>query len=310
MRGLGHEPVRAAHLFLEGHAPGAVDPHAEDGVDHGVAAAHLVGERLDHDALIVRHTVEHLAGLHEPGAQRGGRPRLEPAFTLRPVGEVRIVHAPGGVTAQAADGEAEVERARGMLALPERDRRRHAVRVFHQHAVGAHLLDLPRIGAEQEDVARQRLGDELLVERADLQIGLGHVDVVEPGVLDGAPGGQRQEARAAARVQPVVHAVPEHARRHPLDLVGQGLGHRAHDLAKRVVRKRPVRSGVDEALPQRVGLDRLGGHGRHDLLGEHVERRVEHGHAVQRPLVNRAHHRRRLHQLLALGHHDSALGHP
>ena len=44
----------------------------------------------------------------------------------------------------------------------------------------------PGVGAEQEDVAGQALGDELLVERADLQIGLGDEDVEEAGVGDGA----------------------------------------------------------------------------------------------------------------------------
>ena len=155
VRGLGHQAVRAAHLFFQRHAPGAVDAHAEDGMDHRVAPAHLVGERLHDDALIVRHAVEDLAGLHEPRAQRRRRARLQPALAFCPIGEVGIVDAPGRIAAQPSDGQAEIERARGMLALPERDGRRHAVRVLDQHAVRAHLDDLPRVRAEQEDVARQ-----------------------------------------------------------------------------------------------------------------------------------------------------------
>ena len=183
------------------------------------------------------------------------------------------------------------------------------MRVLDQHAVRAHLDDLPRVRAEQEDVARQRLGDELLVQRADFQIGLGHVDVVEPGVLDRSTRGQREESRAAARVQAVVHAIPQHARRHAFDLVGQGLGHRADDLAERLARQRAIRRRLDEALPQRVGIDRLGGDGGDDLLREHVEWRVGHRHAIERALVDRPHDRRGLHQLLALGDDEAPLRH-
>jgi hypothetical protein len=155
MRGLGHQAERAAHLLLERHAPCPVHAHAEDRVDHRVAPAHLVGERLDHDAAVVRHAVEDFAGLREPRLHRRGGARLEPTLAVGPGFEVGRVQAVGGLAAQPADGDTKVVRARGMLALPERDRRRHAVRVLDQHAVGAHLDDLPRVGAEQEDVAGQ-----------------------------------------------------------------------------------------------------------------------------------------------------------
>src|SRR2546426_7430068 len=107
-----------------------------------------------------------------------------------------------------------------MLAPPEGYRGGHAVRVLHQDAVGAHLRDPPRVGPEEEDVAGQALGDELLVEGADLQIGVGDVDVVEPRVRDRAARRQREQAAPAAGVQAVVDAVPEDARRGPPYLRG------------------------------------------------------------------------------------------
>ena len=214
---LGDE-AGAPQLLLQDHAPGAVDAHAEDRVDHRVAAAHLVRERLDDDPLIVGDAVENLTGLDEPGPHRRGRPRVEAADLRGPLLELRRVDALGGIAAQPPDREAQLPRAGRVLAPPERNRRRHPLGVLDQDAIGADLDDLPRVRAEQEDVAREALRHELLVERADLQVGLGDEDVVEAVVGNGASGGERQEPAAPARVQPVVHAVPQNPRRGALDL--------------------------------------------------------------------------------------------
>src|SRR4030095_1909816 len=103
-------------------------------------------------------------------------------------------------------------------------------RVFHQDAVALDLGDLPGVRTQQEDVAGQALGDELLVERADFQIRVGDVDVVEPGVGDGAARGESQEAAAPTRVQAIVDPVPQHARRCASDFQRQRLGHGADHL--------------------------------------------------------------------------------
>jgi hypothetical protein len=194
-----------------------------------------------------------------------------------------------------------------VLALPERDRRRHALRVLDQHAIGAHLHDLPGVRAEQEDVAGQALGHELLVERADLQVGLGDEDVVEPVVGNRPAGGERQEPAAPPRVQAVVHAVPQDPRGGALDLGGQRLGERADHRHERLALEPAVGRRVEQPRVQRVDRQRLGGHRRDDLLGEHVERRVGHHDPVEVALVDRADDRRRLEQLLALGDDDPAL---
>ena len=77
------------------------------------------------------------------------------------------------------------------------------------HAHGAHL-DLghpPRVGAEQEDVARRRLDREVLVHRAHGHaVGIEH-DAVVAGLGDGAAAGQRGQARAPAGPQAPVDGV-------------------------------------------------------------------------------------------------------
>src|SRR5207247_10669127 len=111
---------------------------------------------------------------------------------------------------------------------PVRDRRRHALRVLDEHTVGADLDAPPRVRAEEEDVTREALGDELLVERADLEIGLGDEDVEEPRVGDRPARGEGEEAAAASRVEAVVHAVPEDAGRGAFDLGGERRGAPPH----------------------------------------------------------------------------------
>src|SRR3989442_548982 len=114
MAGLGDQAHRAPELFLQDHAPGAVDPHAKDRMDHRVAAAHLVRERLDHDSLVVGHAVEDLAGLHEPGPHRRGGARVEPAGRRCPRLEIRCVGLLGGAPADAAAGPPHLPRPHGI----------------------------------------------------------------------------------------------------------------------------------------------------------------------------------------------------
>jgi len=107
-------------------------------------------------------------------------------------------------------------------------------------------------------------------------------------------------------VEPIVHAVPQDARRRALHLGGQRLGERAHDRQEGIALERAIRRGVPQAREQRVDGEGLGRDGRHDLLGEHVERRVGHDDAVELPLLDGPHDRSGLQELLTLGDDDAA----
>src|SRR5881628_1271061 len=195
-----------------------------------------------------------------------------------------------------------------MLPLPERDRRRRTLRVLDEHTVGTDLDDPPRVRAEEEDVTREALGDELLVERADLEVGLGDEDIEEPRVGDRPARGESEEAAATPRVEPVVHPVPEDPRRRALDLRGERLGERPHDRDEVLARERAVRRGVPEATPERVDTHRLGGDGGDDLLRQDVERSLGHRDLIELACTDRAHDRGGLEQLLAPGDDDPPLG--
>ena len=84
------------------------------------------------------------------------------------------------------------------LAHPERDGRRRVAGVADPHHAGLDPADLPRVGAEQEDVAGHRLDRPVLVDGADERVvGLGD-DAVVAGLGDGAARGDRGEAGALA----------------------------------------------------------------------------------------------------------------
>ena len=99
---------------------------------------------------------------------------------------------------ERADRLAELARAPDRVALPERHGARDAGRGRDDDAVAGDLLDPPRRGAEQEDLAGPRLVDHLLVELADAAA-VGQVDGEQAAVGDRARVRDRQRARALAR---------------------------------------------------------------------------------------------------------------
>ena len=127
----------------------------------------------------------------------------------------------GELALQAADGAPELERAPGLLALPERHLRRLARRGGDDHAVALDLLDAPCGRAEQEDLALARLVHHLLVELADAAAAVDEEDAVEPAVGDRARVRDRDALRALARAQRARRALPDDARPQLGELVGR-----------------------------------------------------------------------------------------
>ena len=109
--GLRDEPEAPPERLPQHDAPGPVDAHAEDRVDHRVPPAQLVAERLHHDGPVVGHAAQQLASLGDPGAERARGRRVEAALARGPRLEPGIVEPLGDVAAEPADQHAEVPRA-------------------------------------------------------------------------------------------------------------------------------------------------------------------------------------------------------
>ena len=202
-RRLQLEVERHAEPLAQRQAERPVDPTAVGRVHHQVHALRVVEEPLEHEVGVGGDDAQHRAAggqvvddLIDRGVvERGGRRQPGPGAVGVADGEVAVERGP-----QLGDLVRQLGRARRGLAGPERDGGRLAVGVDHPHDAGAHLADLPRVGAEQEDVAGHRLDRPVLVDGADEHVvGLEHhPEVADLG--DGAARGQRrQPGRRAGR---------------------------------------------------------------------------------------------------------------
>ncbi len=203
---VGLQPQLVADLRAQRQAPCGVDAAAVRGEDAQPPVADLVAEALDDDRPVGRDDARRLLLLAQEVEQVARRSRVEVVALRQRLR--RLLDRPA---AEGADRLAQLLRPADAVALPERDRARHARRRRHDHAVAADLLDPPARRAEQEDLARPRLVDHLLVELADAPA-VRQRDHVEAAVGDRAGVGDRELAGASARPHDAGDAVPDDPR--------------------------------------------------------------------------------------------------
>ena len=107
----------------------------------------------------------------------------------------------GDVGAQPRDRLRKFVAASGRFAEPERNRRRHAVRVLDAHDAALDALDLVAPVAELEDVAGKAFDREILIHGPDEMVFRFQQHLIVGVVGDGAARGQRGQPRAAAAAQ-------------------------------------------------------------------------------------------------------------
>ena len=146
----------------EREAPGGVDAPAERREDAQAPVADLVAEALHDDRAVARHDARGVLLLAQEGDQVLRGERVE---VVRPGELLRLLL--DRPARERADRLAQLLRPADAVALPERHGAGHARRGRDDDAVARDLLDPPARGAEQEDLARPRLVDHLLVELAD-----------------------------------------------------------------------------------------------------------------------------------------------
>ena len=208
-RGLKLEVEVDAEAFAQRQPPGAVDASAEGRVQHQLHAPGLVEEPFGDDTVHGGHAAEHGAGLVHVGDDLFGARRPDPGFALKPpAGRFPLGRPLRDGLPHVRHRARQLQRASRRLPQPERYGRRRAVGVLHPHLARRHPLDAPRGVAEQEDVARQALDGEVLVDLAHEGFAVRLHHVVVGGVGDGAPVGDGDEPGAPACPQHAVHAVP------------------------------------------------------------------------------------------------------
>ena len=318
-RGLQLEVEPPAEPLAQGQAPGAVDPPAERAVDDELHPARLVEETFDDRAVRGRHRPQRglTRGqiLHEL-ARRGGRQTdliADPAGDRldRGRGVCRLgcfTDSPADRRPQARHRGRQRRAACGRLTQPERHGRRLPAGVLHADTVELDPQNAPRMQAELEDVAGQALDGEVFVHGADGRAARLQDDAVVGVLRDGAGVEQRGHARPAARPQPAVHAVPMHERAPPPAARGEAGRQHVHDGLERCGIQVAVRPRAAQQVEQGAGLPLAAGHFAHDVLGQHVQRLLDRGRAVQLATADRVHQRGALDQVVAAERKQAALG--
>ena len=100
----------------------------------------------------------------------------------------------------------ELVAAPGCFAEPERNCRRHALRILDAHDPALDALDPVALVAELEDVAGEALDREILIHGPDEMV-LGFEQHLIVGIVgDGAAGGERRQPRATPAAQQPIDA--------------------------------------------------------------------------------------------------------
>ncbi len=272
-RGLQLEVEAVAEPLAQRHAPRAIDAAAEGRVDHHLHAARLVEEALHHHRVARRHRTQRGAGRRDVVAREQGPAGVEPGLALEPLHRrVPVVEAVGHALAHRGQLGRELERARGPLAEPERDRGRRAPRVLHPDPPALDAADAPGGVAEQDDVARHRLDGEVLVERADRGLVRLQHDLVVGVVRDRAARGDRGETGAAAGLELPPDRVAVQPRRVAAAPGRDALGQHVDDLVELAPVERGVGRGAAAEGEEPVLVLLLARADRDHLLGQDVQR--------------------------------------
>ncbi|MCW0461171.1 hypothetical protein NB717_002239 [Xanthomonas sacchari] len=292
----------AAEALAQGQAPGAVDAAAVDAVDHQLGAAGGIEEAFQHDALLGRQGAQRrmrAAQVIDDLLRGGGVQRQRAAQPLQRLRRAALLQRLRDFGPQPRHAQRQRVAAPGRLADPERDVGRCAARVLHPHPPRFHAQDAVAGVAELEHVATQALHREILVDRADgLRLRLQHHAVVA-GLGDGAAGGERRHPRAAALAHAAMHRIAMQvtgARPQPR---AEAFAEHAQHRVELRARQRRIRPGATHQRVQRVFLPLLAGHLGDELLGEHVQRRIEHAQRIQFAAAHAIQQGRALDQVVA-----------
>ena len=171
--GLQLEIELAAKAFAQRQTPGAIDAAAIGRMDDELHAARFIEEALQHDGILRRQAAERRVRRSEIFDQLLARRlcdadlrRSANATRSAPVGS-RSQRCGSDLVAQARHRLGELIAAARRFAEPERNGRRHAVRVFDAHHAALDAPDPVALVAELEDVAGKALDREILIHGAD-----------------------------------------------------------------------------------------------------------------------------------------------
>ena len=278
------EPV--AQTALDGHRPRGVHRRAERAQHADPPVADLVAEAFHHDGAVVGHHARGVRLLPEVQQHVGGCEGVQPVVVDQAAQRLLRRHG-AHLPLERAECPAELQRAAGPVAVPERHLPRLAGCRRHDDPFERDVLDPPGAGAEQERLARAALVHHLLVQLADTRaVRQEHAE--QAPVRDGAAAGDGQPLGAVAGAQGAVDAVPHQAGAQLVELVarvaaGQQVEHVAEQFVAELGEAGGAPHGAPDLLHRAVGVHADVGH---DLLGQHVQRVAQEAAGLDQPLLH------------------------
>ena len=292
-----------AKALAEREAPRFVDPAAERRMEDELHAAGLVEKALEHERLLRGDGSEHATAFGEVGQELRSSLRGQTGLGDQPLlRDVRSTDPPIGFGTEIADRARQLVAPRRRLAEPEWNGRRRAFRIGHANGAAGHLQDLPGCISQLEDVPGVALDGEVLVQRADERLPGIQEDPIVGDLGDGSARRLREQSCASPAANSSVHLIAMQKRGTPASSCRESLGGHRHDgieigALEGAVRPRPARQL--EEIRLRVPASITGSGLGHDLLRQHVQRRVVLNDCIELAAPNRAEERRALHQVVA-----------
>ena len=185
-----------------------------------------------------------MPGIHRVVPLPDGQFQVGGRASRRPAPRPRLPQSRGNVAAQPRYRLRQLVAAAGCLAEPERDRRRHATRIFHAHDASLDPNDAIGAVAELENVAGHALDGEVFVDRTDrLIFGFQH-NLIVGRVGNCSAGGRSGQAGAPAFAQLVIDRVMVQQCAAPASACAETLGQNAHHGGKFLALQGAVRPGA------------------------------------------------------------------
>lgn len=261
----------AAEALAERQPPRAIDTGPEGSVQDQLHPPAFIKETLgDYRAIGRDGSQGGCPGLHVSSGLFGAA-LIQPALSGQELNGVRF-RAADYLLADARHLLRQLDGTARRFAIPERNGRSSAVRIFHAHPARLHAPDPPGCGAEQEHIARQALDCEIFVEGTDYRAFRFRHHLIICRFRNGSAGGDRGQASAAPAAHTAVHLIAMQESAATSAHGGDPIREHRHDRVEIGSSERTIGINTADERVQIVFAPILASRGCDDLLGQNIQR--------------------------------------
>ncbi len=285
-------------------------------MDHQLHAAAFVEKALGNYSLLSRDRTQNCPALQDVFDRLFGAGIIESAFLLEPVHGCRHIGLRRGEADRRRMGQhltdllPQISDVLGKFlgpgqcfASPKRHTGRGPMRILHQHAagVGFDAANHPRSISQQHNVAAIAFHGEVFIHGTDDKTVRLRNHGIKRVVGDRSAAGDRRQPGSAPPSQLSIYSIAVNIGAIAAALCSDAFGQHFQNCIERRPGEITVRIGAPHQGEHLILAPLFGGTSRHDLLRQHIQRRVRNHQPVQIALADGAHQRRTLEQIIARG---------